>query len=39
VRVRVLAGHPHQHINAKITLRFRRKHGAPLTAHVKLLMG
>lgn len=36
---RVLSKRPHERINAKVTLRFRRKHAAPLTAHVKLLMG
>jgi len=30
--------HPHQRINAKVKLRFTRKHGAPLTAYVRLLM-
>jgi uncharacterized repeat protein (TIGR01451 family) len=35
----VLAKNPSQRVNAKVTLRFTPKHGAPLTAHVSLLMG
>ncbi len=38
-RLRVLAKNPHQRVNAKVKLRFRSKHGAPLTAYVRLLMG
>jgi hypothetical protein len=34
----VLAKHPRQRVNAKVTLTFRRKHGAPLRAHVRLLL-
>jgi hypothetical protein len=30
---------PHQRVNAKVNLHFGRKHGAPLTAYVTLLMG
>jgi hypothetical protein len=37
--LRVLATNPHQRVNAQVTLRFRRKHGTPLTAYVRLLMG
>jgi hypothetical protein len=36
--VRVLSKHPRQRINATVKLRFTSKHGAPLTAHVKLLI-
>jgi len=36
--VRVLSKHPRQRINATVKLRFTSKHGAPLTAHVRLLM-
>ena len=35
----VLAKSPHQRVNVKVKLRFTRKHGAPLTAYVRLLMG
>jgi hypothetical protein len=38
-RLRVLAKNPHQRVNAKVKLRFTPKHGAPLTAYVRLLMG
>ena len=38
-RLRVLAKNPHQRVNAKVNLRFGRKHGAPLTTYVRLLMG
>jgi hypothetical protein len=34
----VLAKHPRQRVNAKVTLTFRRKGAAPLRAHVRLLM-
>jgi len=34
----VLSKHPRQRINATVKLRFTSKHGAPLTAHVRLLM-
>ncbi|HEY5344014.1 MAG TPA: hypothetical protein VIJ66_10220 [Solirubrobacteraceae bacterium] len=37
--LRVLSKHPHQRINAKVKLRFTPRHGAPLTAYVRLLMG
>jgi hypothetical protein len=37
--LRVLAKNPHQRVNVKVKLRFTRKHGAPLTAYVRLLMG
>lgn len=37
--LRVLAKHPHQRVNAKVNLRFTPKHGSPLAAHVRLLMG
>jgi hypothetical protein len=37
--MRVLAKNPHQRVNAKVKLRFSSKHGAPLTAYVRLLMG
>ena len=37
--LRVLAKNPHQRVNAKVELRFRPTHGAPLTAYVTLLMG
>jgi hypothetical protein len=37
--LRVLAKNPHQHVNVMVKLRFTRKHGAPLTAYVRLLMG
>jgi hypothetical protein len=37
--LRVLAKNPHQRVNANIKLRFSPKHGAPLTAHARLLMG
>ena len=37
--LRVLAKNPHQRVNAKVQLRFNPKHGAPLTAYVRLLMG
>lgn len=35
----VLAANPHQRVNAKVRLRFAPRHGAPLTATVRLLMG
>jgi hypothetical protein len=35
----VLEKNPHQRVNAKVTLGFTPKHGAPLTASVRLLMG
>ena len=35
----VLAKNPHQRVNVKVKLRFTSKHGAPLTAYVRLLMG
>jgi hypothetical protein len=35
----VLAKNPHQRVNVKVKLRFTPKHGAPLTAYVRLLMG
>jgi uncharacterized repeat protein (TIGR01451 family) len=35
----VLAKNPRQRVNAKVTLRFKPKRGAPLTAYVSLLMG
>ena len=37
--LRALAKNPHQRVNAKVNLRFGRKHGAALTAYVRLLMG
>jgi hypothetical protein len=37
--LRVLAKNPHQRVNAEVKLRFNPKHGAPLTAYVRLLMG
>ena len=36
---RVLARHPHQRVKVEVKLRFTSKHGAPLTAYVRLLMG
>ena len=36
--VRVLAKKPHQRVNVEVKLRFTSKHGAPLTAHVRLLL-
>jgi hypothetical protein len=36
---RVLSKNPHQRVNANVKMRFSRGHGAPLTAHVRLLMG
>jgi hypothetical protein len=36
---RVLAKNPSQHVKVTVNLRFTSKHGAPLTARVKLLMG
>jgi hypothetical protein len=35
----VLAKNPHQRVNAEVTLRLTPAHGAPLTAHVSLLLG
>jgi DNA-binding beta-propeller fold protein YncE len=35
----VLAKNPHQRVNVKVKLRFTPKHGTPLTAYVRLLMG
>lgn len=35
----VLESNPHERVNAKVKLRFVPKHGAPLTTHVKLLIG
>ena len=35
----VLAKNPRQRVNARVTLRFRPRHGALLTAKVSLLMG
>lgn len=35
---RVLAKHPNQRVKVKVTLRFTSKHGAPLTAHLRLLL-
>jgi len=37
--LRVLAKNLHQRVNAEVKLRFSPKHGAPLTAYVRLLMG
>ncbi|HEY5344018.1 MAG TPA: hypothetical protein VIJ66_10240 [Solirubrobacteraceae bacterium] len=36
---RVLARHPHQRVKVEVKLRFTSKHGAPLAAHLRLLMG
>jgi hypothetical protein len=35
----VLAKNPHQRVNMKVKLLFTPKHGAPLTAYVRLLVG
>jgi hypothetical protein len=37
--LRVLARKPSERVKVEVKLRFTSKHGAPLTAHVKLLMG
>jgi hypothetical protein len=37
--LRVLAKNPHERVNAKVDLGFRRTHGAPLTTGVRLLLG
>ena len=37
--LRVLAKNPHQRVNVEVKLRFTSKHGTPLTAYVRLLMG